>query len=49
MMSMPRLTVAYEIGLQDHFKVKIIQTTFEAAESLEETTVGYLVHDQSYE
>ena len=49
MMSMLRLTVAFKIGLQDHFKVKIIQTTFEAAETLEETMVGCSVHDQSYE
>ena len=41
--------MASEIGLQDHFKVKIIQTTFEAAEALEETMVGCSVHDQSYE
>ena len=41
--------MAYEVGLQDHFKVKMSETTFEAAESLEEAMVGYLVHDQNYE
>ena len=49
MMSMLRLTMASEIGLQDNIKVKMIQTTFVAAETLEETMVGCSVHDQSYE